>query len=55
MPQMGAAAARMAMLRAGIKAEDIGLLIAGTSSPDNVYPGGSGGDRRRIGHGSALL
>ncbi len=36
--QMGAAAARMAMLRAGIKTEDIGLLIAGTSSPDNVTP-----------------
>jgi 3-oxoacyl-[acyl-carrier-protein] synthase III len=36
--QMGAAAARVAMLRAGIKVEDIGLLIAGTSSPDNVTP-----------------
>ena len=36
--QMGASAARMALLRAGIKTEDIGMLIAGTSSPDNVTP-----------------
>ncbi|MGV8056892.1 MAG: 3-oxoacyl-ACP synthase III family protein [Smithellaceae bacterium] len=36
--QMGAAAARMAIQRAGIKAEDIGLLVAGTSSPDNIAP-----------------
>ncbi len=36
--QMGAHAARRALQRAGIKAEDIGLLIAGTSSPDNITP-----------------
>lgn len=36
--QMGANAARMAIQRAGIKADDIGLLIAGTSSPDNIAP-----------------
>jgi len=36
--QMGAAAARMAMTRASLKPEDIGLLVAGTSSPDNVAP-----------------
>jgi 3-oxoacyl-[acyl-carrier-protein] synthase-3 len=36
--QMGASAARMAMQRAGIKAEDIGLLVAGTSTPDNIAP-----------------
>jgi len=32
--QMGARAARMAIQRAGITAEDIGLLVAGTSTPD---------------------
>ncbi|PKN76594.1 MAG: ketoacyl-ACP synthase III [Deltaproteobacteria bacterium HGW-Deltaproteobacteria-10] len=36
--QMGAAAARLALLRAGIKPDDIGMLIAGSSSPDNVTP-----------------
>ena len=36
--QMGASAARMAIQRAGIKAEDIGLLVAGTSTPDNIAP-----------------
>ena len=36
--QMGAYAARRALQRAGIKAEDVGLLIAGTSSPDNITP-----------------
>ena len=36
--QMGAAAARMALARASVKLEDIGMLIAGTSTPDNVAP-----------------
>lgn len=36
--QMGAFAARMAILRAGIKVEDVGLLIAGSSTPDNIAP-----------------
>ena len=36
--QMGAAAARMALQRASLKPEDIGLVIAGTSSPDNISP-----------------
>jgi 3-oxoacyl-[acyl-carrier-protein] synthase III len=36
--QMGAAAARMALKRASLKPEDIGMLIAGSSSPDNVSP-----------------
>jgi 3-oxoacyl-[acyl-carrier-protein] synthase III len=36
--QMGASAARRALQRAGIRTEDVGLLIAGTSSPDNITP-----------------
>ncbi len=36
--QLGAAAARMAISRAGIKAEDIGLLISGSSSAENISP-----------------
>jgi 3-oxoacyl-[acyl-carrier-protein] synthase III len=36
--QMGASAARLAMQRAGLKTEDIGLLVAGTSTPDNIAP-----------------
>ena len=36
--QMGAEAARMALQRASLKPEDIGLVIAGTSSPDNISP-----------------
>jgi 3-oxoacyl-[acyl-carrier-protein] synthase-3 len=35
---MGAAAARMALQRASLKPEDIGMVIAGTSSPDNITP-----------------
>ena len=36
--QMGAAAARMALQRASLTPADIGLVIAGTSSPDNISP-----------------
>ena len=36
--QTGAAAARLALERAGIKKEDIGLVISGTSLPDYVTP-----------------
>lgn len=36
--QMGARAARLALERAGIEASDVGLLIAGTSTPDNIAP-----------------
>jgi 3-oxoacyl-[acyl-carrier-protein] synthase-3 len=36
--QMGAAAARMALARASLKPEDIGMLVAGTSTPDNIAP-----------------
>jgi 3-oxoacyl-[acyl-carrier-protein] synthase-3 len=36
--QMSAAAARMALERASLKPEDIGLLIAGSSTPDNIAP-----------------
>lgn len=34
----GAAAARMALQRAGLKTEDIGLVISGSSAPDNLSP-----------------
>ncbi|MCX5849524.1 MAG: ketoacyl-ACP synthase III, partial [Deltaproteobacteria bacterium] len=36
--QMGAEAARMALNRASLKPEDIGMVIAGSSSPDNISP-----------------
>ena len=36
--QTGASAARMAIDRAGLKKEDIGLVISGTSAADNVSP-----------------
>jgi 3-oxoacyl-[acyl-carrier-protein] synthase-3 len=36
--QTGAAAARMAIDRAGLKKEDIGLVISGSSASDNVSP-----------------
>jgi 3-oxoacyl-[acyl-carrier-protein] synthase III len=36
--QMAAASARMAIERAGIKVDDIGLLISGSSSADNIAP-----------------
>ncbi|MDO8785687.1 MAG: ketoacyl-ACP synthase III [Syntrophales bacterium] len=36
--QIGAAAARMALEQAGIRKEDIGLLISGSSVPDNLSP-----------------
>jgi len=34
--QMSAKAARMALARAGLKPDDIGLIISGSSSPDNI-------------------
>jgi len=34
----GAAAARMALERAGLKPEDIGLVVSGSSAPDHVSP-----------------
>lgn len=36
--QTGAAAARMALERAGLKPQDIGLVISGSSASDNVSP-----------------
>ncbi len=36
--QMAAAAARMAISRTSLKLEDIGMVIAGSSSPDNIAP-----------------
>lgn len=36
--QLGAAAARMALERAGVVASDIGMIIAGSTAPDYVTP-----------------
>jgi 3-oxoacyl-[acyl-carrier-protein] synthase-3 len=36
--QTGASAARMAIERAGISPEDIGMVISGSSAPDNLTP-----------------
>ena len=36
--QMAAMAAKLALQRAALKLEDIGMIIAGSSSPDNVTP-----------------
>jgi len=36
--QMAARAAHMALQRAGLKGDDIGLVISGSSSPDNITP-----------------
>ena len=36
--QMGAVAARMAIERAGIRAEDIGMVVCGSSSPEYLSP-----------------
>jgi 3-oxoacyl-[acyl-carrier-protein] synthase III len=36
--QMAAAAARMALARASLKLEDVGMVIAGSSSPDDIAP-----------------
>lgn len=36
--QMGAAATRLALERASLTLEDIGMIIAGSSSPDNITP-----------------
>jgi 3-oxoacyl-[acyl-carrier-protein] synthase-3 len=36
--QMAANAAKMALQRASLKLEDIGMIIAGSSSPDNIAP-----------------
>lgn len=36
--RMSAKAARMALERAGLKSENIGLVISGSSSPDNITP-----------------
>ena len=36
--QMAARAARMALERASIRMEDVGMIVAGSSSPDNIAP-----------------
>lgn len=47
--QMAARAARMALDRAGLKPEDIGLLISGSSSPDNITPAEAGAIAAELG------
>ena len=47
--QMSAKAARMALARAGLKPEDIGLLISGSSSPDNITPAEAGAVAAELG------
>jgi 3-oxoacyl-[acyl-carrier-protein] synthase-3 len=47
--QMGAAAIRMSLKRASLKLEDIGMLIAGTSTPDNIVPAESSAIAKELG------
>lgn len=47
--QMSAKAARMALARASLKPEDIGLLISGSSSPDNITPAEAGAVAAELG------
>jgi 3-oxoacyl-[acyl-carrier-protein] synthase III len=47
--QMGAAAARMALERSSVKLEDIGMLISGTSTPDNIAPAESSAIAKELG------
>ena len=47
--QMSAKAARMALERAGLKPEDIGLVISGSSSPDNITPAEAGAVAAELG------
>jgi len=47
--QMSARAARMALQRAGLKAKDIGLIISGSSSPDNITPAEAGAVAAELG------
>jgi 3-oxoacyl-[acyl-carrier-protein] synthase-3 len=47
--QMSAKAARMAFERAGLKPEDIGLIISGSSSPDNITPAEAGAVATELG------
>lgn len=47
--QMAAQAARMALDRAGLKPEDIGLVINGSSSPDNITPAEAGAVAAELG------
>jgi len=47
--QMSAKAARMALARAGLKPDDIGLIISGSSSPDNITPAEAGAVAAELG------
>jgi len=47
--QMAALAARQAMERAGVKKEDIGMVVAGSSSPDNIAPAESSAVAEELG------
>ncbi len=47
--QMAACAARMAVERAGLKIEDIGMVVAGSSSPDDIAPAEASAVAARLG------
>jgi 3-oxoacyl-[acyl-carrier-protein] synthase-3 len=47
--QMAANAAKMALVRASLKLEDIGMVIAGSSSPDNIAPAESSAVAAQLG------
>jgi len=47
--RMSARAARMALERASLKPEDIGLVISGSSSPDNITPAEAGAVAAELG------
>jgi 3-oxoacyl-[acyl-carrier-protein] synthase III len=47
--EMAAEAAKMALTRAALKPEEIGLLIAGTSSPDSIAPAESSAIAAQLG------
>ncbi|MBN1364444.1 MAG: ketoacyl-ACP synthase III [Syntrophaceae bacterium] len=47
--QMSAKAARMAFERAGLKPQDIGLIISGSSTPDNITPAEAGAVATELG------
>ena len=47
--QMAALAARQALERAGLKTKDIGMVVAGSSSPDNIAPAESSAVAEELG------
>ncbi len=51
---LGVAACRNAMVRAGRSAEEIDLLIVATSTPDNTFPATATAIQRKLGMGPAI-